>query len=260
MIEHSAPRLHGVDDRVADWAVEHPVAEAHPLVEHVGEPWQLRQRAGRDRGAVRVVRAAVGIHLGDERGGLVGQAGAHAGPWEAVARQVDERVPRVVHDRARRARPAPGSRRPRREGRPSAGRHPATRRSRRPRRARMVPRRRRSAPRDDRRPTAGRWRRGHRRGRTSEEGARSRASAAATAASNAFPPSRRHVAPASAASGAAAHTTPSRPRPVHCSAITAPLADALDDGVIAWPRVPCVVCGTPRASEKWVCTPIHSCR
>ncbi len=100
-IEHAAPRLHGVDDRVADRTVEHPVAESHPLGERVGEPWQLRQRAGRDRDAVRVVRAAVGIHLGDERGGLVGQAGAHLRPREAVAAPGRERVPRAVHDRAR---------------------------------------------------------------------------------------------------------------------------------------------------------------
>ena len=46
------------------------------------------------------------------------------------------------------------------------------------------------------------------------------ASAAVTAASKALPPSRNAAAPAWAASGAAAHTTPRAPRPVHCSAIT----------------------------------------
>ena len=46
------------------------------------------------------------------------------------------------------------------------------------------------------------------------------ASAAQTAASNALPPARIAAAPAWAASGAAAHTTPFAPRPVHCSATT----------------------------------------
>ena len=133
---------------------------------------------------------------------------------------------RGVHDRARRGRRARRSRRPRPADRPSAGRRrasaPAAATAARPAGAPPIG--------DQRLGSIGarsraRSRRGHRRGRTSAAAARSRRVPRR-------PPRRTRCrrragtsAPACAASGAAAHTTPSRPRPVHCSAITASCAD-----------------------------------